>query len=211
MDEKEALAKAQAFAVGRLLGDVSGHDAFHLQRVKNLALAMAVEEGANPFITEMAAWLHDVVDTKLTDDPLTATEELHSFLVGLGLNEFDVDHIEKAARSTSFRDEIARETLGMVTLPLSLEAKVVRDADRLDALGAIGVARCFAFGGSRGRSLYAPGTEYEATSSLTHFTDKLLKLRDRMVTDSGRRRAEHRHQRIADFYSAFLEEWVGPD
>ncbi len=203
------LAAAEAFACARLAGDASGHDAHHLRRVHALAVALAREEGADAFVVSMAAWLHDVADAKLNADPQVAEEELRGFLAGLDLPPGVAERIAQAAGSTSFSAETAREARGEPAAELSLEAKVVRDADRLDALGAIGVARCFAFGGSRGRPLYDPGSSRASQASLAHFEDKLLRLRERFTTETGRRYAEVRHRRIERFYRDFLDEWEG--
>lgn len=210
MENSEALQAAEAFACARLAGDASGHDAHHLRRVHAMAVALAGEEGADAFVVAMAAWLHDVADAKLNADPAAAESELRVFLRDLGLRSGLAERIAQAAGSTSYSAETAREARGEAAPELSLEARVVRDADRLDALGAIGVARCFAFGGSRGRSLYDPGSPQASLASLAHFEDKLLRLRDRFTTEAGRRQAEIRHRRTERFYREFLDEWEGP-
>ncbi len=213
MEPKEILAAAEAFVRERLAGDSSGHDWWHIARVRTLARAIAAEEGADGFICELAALLHDVAD-----DKIAGSEEEGQALVRYWLNAHDVapdavEHVMEIIATMSFG--------GGNRPPMrTLEGRVVQDADRLDAIGAIGIARAFAYGGSRGRALwdpdevpqaYASKAEYRASASSTinHFHEKLLLLKDRMNTACARQLAEQRHAHMLAFLDEFGAEWQG--
>ena len=213
MDSEGILAAAEVFVRERLAGDSSGHDWWHIARVRNLARAIAREEGANPFICELAALLHDVAD-----DKIAGSEEAGQALVRDWLDTHSVAP-DAAARVMEI---IATMSFGGGNRPpmRTLEGRVVQDADRLDAIGAIGVARAFAYGGSRGRALwdpdeapreYASKAAYRASGSSTinHFHEKLLLLKDRMNTAYARRLAERRHAYMLAFLDEFGAEWQG--
>ena len=213
MDTEGILAAAEVFVRERLAGDSSGHDWWHIARVRNLARAIAREEGANPFICELAALLHDVAD-----DKIAGSEEAGQALVRDWLDTHSVAP-DAAARVMEI---IATMSFGGGNRPpmRTLEGRVVQDADRLDAIGAIGVARAFAYGGSRGRALwdpdeapreYASKAAYRASGSSTinHFHEKLLLLKDRMNTAYARRLAERRHAYMLTFLDEFGAEWQG--
>ena len=194
-------------------GDASGHDWFHTQRVMRMAARLAREEGADQEICELAALLHDADDYKLTGGAPGATDNAERLLRDFG---YPLDMREKICaiiRSVSFK---GTDT----AVPETLEGKVVQDADRLDAIGAIGIARAFAFGGSRGRVMYDPdeppslgmsGEEYARSkgTSVNHFYEKLLLLRDMMNTPSARAVAQERHRVMQAFLEEFLAEWDG--
>ncbi|HEX2613103.1 MAG TPA: HD domain-containing protein [Fibrobacteria bacterium] len=213
----DPLLAAEAHAREKLEGRSCGHDFFHADRVRRSALQLAETEGGNTQVVELAALLHDVADPKLNDDPAKAERELEAFLRGLDLSADVVDHVLRILAGMSF----GRELSG-VEAEKSVEFRVVQDADRLDALGAIGIARCFAYGGSVNQALFDPAlTEREQmtakeyrhgkSSSLNHFGEKLLRLRDRMNTATARRWAESRHAFLREFRERFLTEWDGLD
>lgn len=213
MDNAALLKAAAQFAREQLERDASGHDWWHIQRVTNLARVIASEEGADPFICELAALLHDVADYKIAGDDETGQRTVREWLTAHGAEE---------STTCAVMDIIANMSFAGGNRPpmVSIEGKVVQDADRLDAIGAIGVARAFAFGGSRGRPMHVPGetaqvyrsaADYHSAtgSTITHFHEKLLLLKDRMNTPYARRLAEARHRYMVDFLNEFAREWEG--
>ena len=207
------LAQATAFVRQELLHDSSGHDWWHIQRVVNLARVIAREEGADSFICELAALLHDIADYKISGDEATGLRRVHDWLQ---------THNVDGAAAERVMEIIATMSFGGGNRPpmTTLEGRVVQDADRLDAIGAIGIARAFAFGGSRGRALYDPDEapqQYASkeayhsggSSTINHFYEKLLLLKDRMNTPYARRLAEQRHRYMQAFLDEFAREWSG--
>ena len=194
------IENAKAFAKEIFSADSSGHDYHHTLRVWALARTIGEAEGADMAVVELAALLHDVDDHKLSPDTAENKDRAAGFLRSQGVAEDRVKEILRIIDQISF----SRNTLP----PDTLEGKCVQDADRLDALGAIGVARTFAFGGSHGRAIHDPEGE-DRSSSIAHFYDKLLLLKDRMNTETGRRMALHRHEYLKNFLAEFLSEWDG--
>lgn len=193
--------------------DFSGHDYYHSLRVYRMAVAIATEEKADADIVALAALLHDVDDRKLS--PQTAKEKTNAvnFMRSQNVPETVVSQV------LTILDEVSFKGTDSVT-PSTLEGKCVQDADRLDALGAIGIARTFAYGGSHQRPLYDPevppklNMNQEAyqksnSSSLNHFYEKLFLLENMMNTPTGRRIARKRTQYMNDFVEGFLSEWDG--
>ena len=191
---------AKQFAKEVFAADSSGHDYHHTLRVHALAQRIALEEGADVAKVELAALLHDVDDHKLSPETAEGKTRAVEFLQSQGLLEEDIAAIVRIIDQISF----SRNT----TPPDTLEGQCVQDADRLDALGAIGIARTFAFGGSHGRPIHDPAGE-DKTTSIQHFYDKLLLLKDRMNTPAGRRMAQARHEYLENFLREFLAEWDG--
>ena len=175
--------------------DVTGHDYFHMERVANMAKEIATLENANPFICEAAAWLHDVGDKKLFSNPDKAIEEMHLFLKSISMTNTQLNELDTIIHSISFSKG---------RLPETLEGKIVQDADRLDAIGAIGIARTFAFGGANQQLIYHPEN---TSTSIQHFHDKLLKLKDLMHTETAKTIAADRHQIMENFLKQFSKEW----
>ena len=151
-------------------------------------------------VVELAALLHDVDDHKLSPDTAENKDRAVTFLQSQGVDETLIRRIVRIIDQISF----SRNTLP----PDTLEGQCVQDADRLDAMGAIGVARTFAFGGSHGRAMHDPDGQ-NSGSSIAHFYDKLLLLKQRMNTDTGRELARHRHEFLQAFLAEFLAEWEG--
>lgn len=181
--------------------DATGHDWHHMVRVRRLAERIAVQEGADRGIVALAALLHDVDDAKLSPATSDDLGNARAFLANRGISPADAAAVLTAIREVSFSKNGA-------TPPSTREAACVRDADRLDAIGAIGVARAFAFGGAHGRALHDPdGGDRSATTA--HFHDKLLKLKDLMCTDAGREIAVARDAVTRGFLDEFLLEWEG--
>lgn len=170
-------------------------------------------EGGDPAIVELGALLHDMADHKLWGgDVESGVREIEAWLKADGLPESIVVPVVAIARCVSFKGA------GVADEPLSLEGQIVRDADRLDAIGAIGVARTFAYGGSKGRLLFDPGVPPEIHNSfdaykqstaptINHFYEKLLLLKDRMHTKAAKQLAEERHDFMVHFLKVFFSEW----
>lgn len=192
--------KAMAFAQKIFSGDASGHDFDHTLRVFHMATRLAIEEGADLQTVQLAALLHDVDDRKLS--PETCEDKLRAvdFLKENGVENGQIERIVDIISRVSFSAHLEP--------PESIEGKCVQDADRLDAMGAIGIARTFAFGGSRGRRMHDPAGE-DTNASVQHFYDKLLLLKESMHTATGRRLAQQRDQFMRDFLEQFYAEWDG--
>lgn len=190
------LIAAESYITEVFATDSSGHDAAHTLRVCRLAEKIALAEGADVGVVKLAALLHDVDDHKLSPDTADTKSRAAAFL-----QAYEID-CAAAERILHIIDQISfsRNTLP----PDSLEGMCVQDADRLDAMGAIGIARTFAYGGANGRAIYAPGDD---RCSIAHFYEKLLLLKDRMNTPSARAMAEKRHSFLENFLRTFLAEW----
>lgn len=214
-EQRVNLEKTIQLVKEKLGDDSTGHDYFHIMRVRALTARLAKMEGADVYVAELAALLHDIADWKfhggdLNEGPRVASEWLSS----LGEKP---ETIEKVA---AIIKEVSYKGAGVKTTPQSIEGKVVQDADRLDALGAIGIARTFAYGGRFERPMYDPEQapvmhqtfeEYKNAkgTTLNHFYEKILLLKDRLNTDSARILAEERHRFVEDFVERFLQEWEG--
>ncbi|MCM3610999.1 HD domain-containing protein [Planococcus sp. MERTA32b] len=188
----------------------ASHDWQHIERVLANAKRIMAKESADPFIVELAILLHDVSDPKYKNEALDPETEI---LESLGLTLQQKRRISEIIRQVSFKG-------GNGEAPSSIEAEVVQDADRLDAIGAVGIARTFAYGGAKGRKLYdweeKPRSEMseqeyrdKPTSSTTHFYEKLLLLKNRMNTDAGRQIADERHQFMLSFLEQLKKETDG--
>jgi uncharacterized protein len=205
------LKDAEEFAAKLFSGDSSGHDIYHTLRVRSIAAAICREEGGDAFIVELSALLHDVDDRKLFGD--NGLANARGFMGSHGIDAETQDRVCRIISQISYRGKDS-------VTPDTLEGRIVQDADRLDAIGAIGIARAFAYGGSKGRAMHIPGeshkegmseAEYFANqgTSINHFHEKLLKLKDLMGTDAGRRMAEARHAYMVGFLEEFMAEWDG--
>ena len=179
----------------------------------NLAKSIAEKEGANLFICQMAALLHDIADEKLNESEEAGLELVREWLNKQQIDETIKNQILEIVRTISFKG-------GHGPKLTTLEAKVVQDADRLDAIGAIGIARCFTYAGAKGHLMYDPHLppresmskeEYRhgESTAINHFYEKLLKLKDLMNTDEGYRLAEERHRFMEDYLRQFFSEWDG--
>ncbi|WP_077621785.1 HD domain-containing protein [Sediminibacillus massiliensis] len=195
MNEKKFLSNIQSYVYGLFHEDPTGHDYHHMKRVALTARRLATIEGADPFIAEVSGWLHDIGDAKLFADGEEAKNEMKGFLRELGLPEEMIKLIELAVADVSFSKG---------TIPDTMEGKVVQDADRLDAIGAIGIARTFAYGGAKNQLLF---DEEKSNTSIQHFYDKLLLLKELMNTESGKSEAAERHRYMESFLEQFFREW----
>lgn len=215
MEHKEVLAQTEAYVRQTLEGECTGHDWWHIDRVRNTACAIAREEHADLYIVELGALLHDIADWKFHGgDESAGVQKARAWLKSLSVDSHIIDAVIHVIEHVSFKGA------GVASQMQSIEGTCVQDADRLDALGAIGIARCFAYGGSKGRALYNPEqtpimhASFEAyknntSSSVHHFYEKILLLKDRMNTHAGRRIAEQRHAFLEKYLQQFHAEWNG--
>ena len=211
--QTDIIARAEEYVKALFESEFSGHDYFHTMRVFNMATRIAEGEGAEVSVVQLAALLHDVDDRKLspsTHENLTNAKE---FLLSNGVNEGDIKRICQIIREVSFGANGGEA-------PSTLEGKCVQDADRLDAIGAVGIARAFAYGGNHNRLMYHPDVkpnlnmskeEYVNSKSTTvnHFYEKLFKLTDMMNTETAKSIAREREEYMRGFLAEFLDEWEG--
>lgn len=196
MDQTQILIQTQQFIRNEFLGETTGHDYYHIKRVVEMAKKIASEEKANLFLVEISAWLHDLGDYKLHDGVDKSTEMISEFLISQKMDHETIGQVLEIVSQVSFSKG---------NQPTTLEAKIVQDADRLDAIGAIGLARTFAYGGHKNHEIYNP--EKPENTSIQHFYDKLLKLKDLMNTPTAQKIAKTRHQYLEEFLEKFYEEW----
>lgn len=192
--------KAMEYARVVFAGDGSGHDFDHTLRVYHMAVRIAGEEGADVEIVALAALLHDVDDHKLSPETCEHKDRAVAFLRDQGVDEQKIHRIVDIISEISFSAGNGR--------PSTLEGMCVQDADRLDAIGAIGIGRAFAFGGSRGRRMHDPDGA-DKTATVEHFYDKLFKLKDLMTTPTGKCLARQRDEFMHSFLEQFYAEAVG--
>ena len=192
--------KAIEFAREIFERDASGHDFDHTMRVYRMAVTIAEEMGADVQTVSLASLLHDVDDRKLSPETCVHKDRAVAFLRECHLPEMDIRKIVQIISEISFSEGNGA--------PSTLEGMCVQDADRLDAIGAIGIARTFAFGGSRGRRIHDP-EQSDQTTSIQHFYDKLLLLKDRMNTPAGKEFARQRDAYLRGFLEEFYAEWDG--
>ena len=194
--------------------DFSGHDYHHTMRVYRLAMQIAEQENADMLIVQLAALLHDVDDVKLSPETHEAKKNAVGFMKNNGVDEKVIASVCKIIDEVSFAGTDS-------VVPSTLEGKRVQDADRLDAIGAIGIARTFAYGGSKGRRIHDPDikpmtnmnkADYHQnhnSTSINHFYEKLLLLKDMINTESAKKMAEHRQAVMEEYLVEFLAEWEG--
>jgi uncharacterized protein len=215
MDNVYLIQQTENFVRQTLQGAEAGHDWWHINRVWNNTKLIAQHEQVDQLTVELAALLHDIADSKFHN----GNEEIGPQIAGDFLKSIDVDsavveHVQQIIRNMSFK-----ASLGEVSFT-SLALQVVQDADRLDAIGAIGIARAFTYGGYKNREMYNPGIppnlsmskdEYKnsAAPTINHFYEKLLLLKDKMNTPTGKQIAEQRHQFMLQYLEQFYGEWEG--
>jgi len=195
-----------------------GHDWFHIERVFNNTMLIAKEEDVNLLVVSLGALLHDIADAKFNDgDESLGPKMAENFLLSLKVPKRTINHVTNIIKYSSFKAGLNDGKMKK-KLFTSKELQVVQDADRLDAIGAIGIARAFNYGGFKNRALYDPSIppnlemskeEYKKSKAptLNHFYEKLLLLKDKMNTATGKRLAQQRHQYMIDFLEQFYQEW----
>ena len=212
MLEHEIISRAKEYVRELFAKEFSGHDYWHTMRVLKMAERLAAEEQADIFVVQLAALLHDVDDIKLSPKTHEKKENAVRFMHQVSLDDKMINRVCIIIDEISFA--------GQSILPGTIEGKCVQDADRLDALGAIGIARAFAFGGNHHRVMHDPGIppnfnmskeEYRKSNSTTvnHFYEKLFQLKELMNTNSGKRLAAEREAFMKDFLKEFMREWQG--
>lgn len=215
MNQQEIIDRTATFIKEQLSGESSGHDWWHVYRVWKSAVHIGKQEQADLFVVELAALLHDIADWKFHDgNDEVGPQRAAEWLQTLHVDDETIAHVCDIIRNISFKGA------GVATAMHTIEGKVVQDADRLDAIGAIGIARTFAYGGSKGREMYNPDVSpllhdsFEAykqnqSHTINHFYEKLLLLKERMNTSTARQRAEQRHRVMEDYLDQFYHEWEG--
>lgn len=215
MNREKILRNTEKFVKQSLQNAEAGHDWFHIERVLKNSLMIAEEEKADLFVINLGALLHDIADYKFHDgDENIGPEKAQKFLESQLVDIDIIEHVVEIIKNISFRGGNLKMDF------FSAELAIIQDADRLDALGAIGIARTFNYGGYKGRLLYDPEVkpnlkqtkeEYKNSTAPTinHFYEKLLLLKDRMNTEKGRLMAEERHVFMQQFLEQFYREWNG--
>lgn len=215
MNNQQIIKNTEAFVKNALKNAEGGHDWFHILRVWNNAKLIAKNENVDGFVVELGALLHDIADSKFHDGDETIGPKIaREFLESQQVDKSIIVHIENIISNISFKGGNFEQKFN------SPELEVIQDADRLDAIGAIGIARTFNYGGFKNRPLYDPEIAPNLNQSkeayknseaptINHFYEKLLLLKDRMNTFTGRKIAANRHQYMEHFLNQFYDEWNG--
>ena len=216
MKNNQIIEATKTFVKTTLKDAEGGHDWFHTERVYNNALLIIKGETVDELVVALGALLHDIADSKFNDgDDTIGPKIAGEFLMKQNVSTKVINHVIKIIENVSFSSNIDNASAFK-----SKELEVIQDADRLDALGAIGIARTFNYGGFKNRALYNPDIkpnlnltkdEYKKSTAPTinHFYEKLLLLKDKMNTKTGRKIAEERHDYMVDFLKQFYAEWHG--
>lgn len=215
MNNSDIINKTITFVKEQLHNAEGGHDWFHIERVYKNSLLIAKEENCNLQIVQLGALLHDIADSKFHNgDESVGPKMARTFLESQNVEQEVTNHVINIIENISFKGGNFEKKFN------SIELDIVQDADRLDALGAIGIARTFNYGGFKNRTLYdpeiAPNTqmtteEYKRSQAptLNHFYEKLLLLKDKMNTETGKKIAQERHRYMEGFLAQFYAEWEG--
>ncbi|HPS21343.1 MAG TPA: HD domain-containing protein [Candidatus Paceibacterota bacterium] len=213
MNKEEIIQKTIEYTKSKLSGEGTGHDWWHVYRVWKNAKNIAEKEKANSFVVELSALLHDIADWKFNDgDEEIGSKISRDWLESLSVDKEIIDQVCEIIANSSFKGAGVENKIN------TLEGKILQDADRLDAIGAIGIARAFAYGGSKNREIYNPDIkpEFHTTSeqyknnkstTINHFYEKLLLLKDLMHTDTAKEIAKERHEFMELFLNKFKKEW----
>jgi uncharacterized protein len=214
-DTQKLIGQTELFVKRELADAEGGHDWWHIYRVWKLAKKIATDEQVDLLVVELSALLHDIADSKFHNgDENVGPEKARAYLESAGVPADIIRHVVNIIQHISFKGGHNAGTF------YSPELGVVQDADRLDAIGAIGIARTFNYGGFKNRAIYDPGIapdlhmtkeqyKHSAAPSINHFYEKLLLLRDKMNTATGRRMAMERHAFMETFLEKFYKEWEG--
>lgn len=215
MSNQDLINKTILFVKQQLENAEGGHDWFHIQRVYKNAVSIADSEVCNVMVVKLGALLHDIADSKFHQGDETVGPRIaREFLESETIPEETIDHVINIIENISFKGGNIEKTFH------SIELDIVQDADRLDAIGAIGIARTFNYGGFKNRPMYNPAIapkmnmtkeEYKNSEAptLNHFYEKLLLLKDKMNTETGKQIAKERHHFMETFLSQFYAEWDG--
>lgn len=215
MDSNKIVEQVKEQIKSQFENDSSGHDWFHIDRVCKVAKQIAEQENANIFVTELGALLHDIADHKFVDNfEEESVKRTYEILKPLGVEDEIISEVTHIVLNCSFKGGVDKNKMN------SIEGKIVQDADKLDAIGAIGIARTFAFGGKFGSLLYHPDIkpmnhqslesyQKNRTHTINHFYEKLLLLKDLMHTSTAKQIALQRHQFMEQFLEQFYNEWNG--
>ena len=215
MNTHQIIKNTEAFVKNALKNAEGGHDWFHILRVWNNAKLISKNENVDEFVVELGALLHDIADSKFHDGDETIGPKIaREFLESQQVDDSIIVHIENIISNISFKGGNFEQQFN------SPELEVIQDADRLDAIGAVGIARTFNYGGFKNRPLYNPEITPNLNQSkeayknseaptINHFYEKLLLLKDRMNTVTGREIAANRHQYMENFLNQFYDEWNG--
>lgn len=216
MTKKQIIKKTEVFVKKQLAGDFTGHDWWHIQHVRRMARLIARKEKADLFVVDLAVLLHDIADWKFTGgDDKAGPKAARAWLKRLGADKKMADKVAQIVERIAFKGGTQKKTVD------TIEGKVVQDADRLDALGAIGIARAFAVGAWMKRPIHDPALKpkffrnfaqykkYRGSTTINHFYEKLLLLKNRMNTKAGFKIALQRHKFIEQYLKEFYKEWNG--
>ena len=217
MNQEKIISNTIVFVKEELKNAEGGHDWFHVERVYRNTLLISKEEKVDTFVVSLAALLHDIADPKFFNgDETLGPKKAQNFLKKQRVDNEIIKHVINIIRYISFKNSFDKKRNKFT----SKELEVVQDADRLDAIGAIGIARCFNYGGFKSRALYNPEIspnldmskeEYKNSNAPTinHFYEKLLLLKDKMNTSSGKKIALSRHDFMVEYLNQFYSEWNG--
>ena len=218
MISRDIINKTIIFVKETLADAEGGHDWFHIERVYKNSLLIANKEPVDEFVVSLGALLHDIADSKFHNGDETIGPKIaREFLFKLNVDSKTIEHVVNIIENISFKSSLSTNVTNRFSSP---ELDVVQDADRLDAIGAIGIARCFNYGGFKDRVLYDPDikpnlemtkADYKASTSPTinHFYEKLLLLKDKMNTKTGKQIAQERHKFMELYLNQFYNEWKG--
>lgn len=217
MDKEKIIATTIAFVKKELKNAEGGHDWFHIERVFKNSILISKDEKADVFVVSLAALLHDIADPKFYNgDETVGPKKANEFLTNQNVSKEIIKHVVNIIQHISFKNSFNTASEKFT----SIELKVVQDADRLDAIGAIGIARSFNYGGFKNRTLFNPAIipdlnmtkeQYKNSDAPTinHFYEKLLLLKDKMNTASGKKIAAQRHTFMETYLQQFYNEWEG--
>lgn len=213
MEDNQLIEKIKQIVYAQFETDATGHDWYHIDRVYQMSIHLQSKEGGDLFLIQLGALLHDISDHKFNDGSATlGGETAYNLLIENGLDK------ERAFKVKLIVNQISYKGANVLDETNSIESKIVQDADRLDAIGAIGIARAFAYGGNKNRPIYNPSLppilhttfeEYKNAKSHTinHFYEKLLLLTNKLHTSSAKEIGKHRHQYLEQFLNEFMSEW----